>query len=368
MVHLMNDRIFEFIKKLKFNPKISSFDEASTKQAIILPIIQLLGWNPFDIDEVTPEYTVENKKVDYSLRLNNTNEFFIEVKRPSEDLENHQDQLLDYSFRQGVELATLTNGITWWFYLPTQKGTWRDRKFYAIDIFQQDPEDIAYKFIDLLSIDNVKNGSALKNALSIYKGKQKSKVISQTIPEAWNKIITEPDSLLIELLIEVIERLCGYKPESEKIKEFIKHNRDQFTVLPNIEIVKPDVKKTKPKNDIEPSYQISQNEKISQDDLIPYIVMALYNFGGSATKSQVEDELYKIFKEQFSNNWYKGTVSHGVERWRHNIAWAKDRARQHHNLIKPATESGRGIWELTSKGKEYYHKIKGKLDKLSKGS
>lgn len=368
MVHRMNERISEFIDKLKSNPKITTFDEASTKQAIILPIIQLLGWNPFDIDEVTPEYSVENKKVDYSLRLNNTNEFFIEVKKPSEDLENHQDQLLDYSFRQGVELATLTNGITWWFYLPTQKGTWRDRKFYAIDIFQQDSDAIAYKFIDLLSKDNVQNGSALKNALSIYKGKQKSKIISQTIPEAWNKIITEPDSLLIELLIEVVEKLCGYKPEEEKIKGFIKNNRDQLTVLPVIEIVKTDGKARKPKKKIEASYQLSRSEKISQDDLIPYIVRVLYDFGGSATKAQVEDEIYKIFKEQFRNKWYQDTVSHGVERWQHNIAWAKERAIQRHNLIKPASESGRGIWELTSKGKEYYHKIKSEIEKLSKGS
>lgn len=363
----MNEKISEFIDRLKSNPRITTFDEASTKQAIILPIIQLLGWNPFDIDEVTPEYTVENKKVDYSLRLNNTNEFFIEVKKPSEDLENHQNQLLDYSFRQGVELATLTNGITWWFYLPTQKGTWLDRKFYAIDIYQQDSEDIANKFIDLLLKDNVKSGSALKNAISIYKGKQKSKVISQTIPEAWNKIITEPDSLLIELLIEAVERLCGYKPESEKVKEFIKNNRDQLTVFPNIEIVKSVGKTSKPKKEIEPSYQISQDEKISQDDLIPYIVMVLYNFGGSATKAQVEDEIYKIFEKQFNNKWYHETVSHRVERWRHNIAWAKERAIQRHNLIKPATESGRGIWELTNKGKEYYHKIKTEIEKLSKG-
>jgi len=364
----MKERLSEFIEKLKSNPKISAFDEASTKQAIILPILQFLGWNTLDIEEVTPEYTVENKKVDYSLRLNNTNEFFIEVKKPSEDLENHQDQLLDYSFRQGVELATLTNGMTWWFYLPTQKGTWRDRKFYTIDISQQDCDDIVDKFIDLLSKDNLKNGAALKNALSIYKGKQKSKIISQTIPEAWNKIITEPDSLLVELLIEIVERLCGYKPEANKIKEFLKNNRDQLTVLPNIEIVKSDVKTTKRKKENEPSYQISQNEKISQDDLIPYIVMVLYKFGGSATKAQVEDEIYKLFEKQFNNKWYHETVSHGVERWRHNIAWAKERAVQRHNLIKPATESGRGIWELTNKGKEYYHKIKSEIEKQSKNS
>ena len=82
----MKDNLIDFIEKLKTNPKILIFDEASTKQAVILPILQLLGWNPFDVDEVAPEYTVEGKKVDYALRLNNTNEYFIEVKKPSEDM------------------------------------------------------------------------------------------------------------------------------------------------------------------------------------------------------------------------------------------------------------------------------------------
>jgi len=51
--------------------------------------------------------------------LRNENKIFLEVKRAGEDLNNekHEDQLLEYSFRQGVELAVLTNGMTWWLYL-----------------------------------------------------------------------------------------------------------------------------------------------------------------------------------------------------------------------------------------------------------
>lgn len=360
----MKDNLIDFIEKLKTNPKILVFDEASTKQAVILPILQLLGWNPFDVDEVAPEYTVEGKKVDYALRSNNTNEYFIEVKKPSEDIDKHQDQLLNYSFRQGVELAILTNGITWWFYLPTQKGTWRDRKFYTIDIKQQDSEDISEKFIDLLSKNNVLNRTAIKNALSIYKSKQKNKIINQTIPEAWNKIISEPDPLLVEIVIEAVEKICGYKPENEKVEEFIKTNRDRFIVLPSIEIKKPGGEKSETKKEITTTPIISKHEKITQDDLIPYIILVLYKLGGKATKAQVENEIYNIFQKQFKNDWYHEKVSHGVERWRHNIAWAKERAIQRHGLIKPATESGRGIWELTNKGKEYYHQIKSEIEKV----
>lgn len=228
----MLEQLIAFIESLKVNPKVSSFDEASTKQAIILPILHLLGWNTYNIEEVTPEFSVENRRVDYSLRLNNSNEFFIEVKKTGEDLENYQEQLLDYSFRQGVELATLTNGITWWFYLPTKKGDWKARKFYTIDIIQQELDDVASKFVDLISKDNVQSGKAVKHAESIYEGRVRKEKIENTLPGAWNKIITEPDTLLIDLIAETTEKLCGFKPDTEEVKRFLGPHEAKFLISP----------------------------------------------------------------------------------------------------------------------------------------
>jgi hypothetical protein len=228
----MFERLSKFIVKLKSNSKVTTFDEARTKQAIILPLLQFLDWDTADIDEVTPEYSVENKRVDYSLRLNNTNEFFIEVKKTGEELEKYQEQLLDYSFRQGVELATLTNGITWWFYLPTKKGNWRDRKFYTIDILQQDLDDVVSKFIDLLSKHSVQTGKAVKHAESIYEGRKKKKVVEETLPEAWNKIISEPDAMLVDLIADVTERLCGFKPDRNDVKQFLAFHEAHFLISP----------------------------------------------------------------------------------------------------------------------------------------
>jgi hypothetical protein len=102
------------VESLKNDRRIVSFDEAATKQAIVLRILSMLGWDTFNVDEVTPEYSISGKKVDYSLRVNNANKTFIEVKKTSEDLENYhnQEQLLGYSFQEGVKLAVLTNGIS----------------------------------------------------------------------------------------------------------------------------------------------------------------------------------------------------------------------------------------------------------------
>jgi hypothetical protein len=221
----MVGELITFLENLKLNPKISSFDEASTKYSIILPILQLLGWDIFNNDEVTPEFPVEGGRVDFSLRLKHSNEVFIEVKRIGIDLNDYEKQLLDYSFKHGVELASLTNGITWQFYLPTRKGDWKTRRFYTIDIVEQESNDVASKFVDLLSKNNLQSGKAMQHAESIYKGRQRKQAIGNNLPEAWNKIITEPDTSLINLIAETTEKLCGFKPVNEEVKMFLKNHK-----------------------------------------------------------------------------------------------------------------------------------------------
>jgi len=217
----MKEKLLELIKKIQLDKRLVSFDEAATKQAVVLRILSFLGWDTFNIDEVHPEYSVGGKKVDYSLRYNGYNKVFIEVKKVAEDLEKHQEQLLNYSFQEGAKLAILTNGITWWFYLPLHEGSWEQRKFYTIEIYDQKLEDITQKFIDFLSKENVISEAAIKNGEYIYKSKQTTTLIKDTLPKAWDKLIREPDESLIELLAETTEKLCGHKPDNNTVNDFL---------------------------------------------------------------------------------------------------------------------------------------------------
>ncbi len=220
----MNEELAILINNFKRDKRIFSFDEAATKQAVIMRILSCLGWDPFNIDEIYPEYSVGNKRVDYALRYNDKNKVFIEVKKIGEDLEKHQEQLLKYSFEEGVKLAILTNGISWWFYLPLYEGNWEQRKFYTIELYDQKTEDIVEKFEEFLSKENVASDKAIENAEKIYRSIQKRYLIKDTLPKAWEKIMTEPDELLVELLAYTVERLCGYKPDYEIVRKFLMEN------------------------------------------------------------------------------------------------------------------------------------------------
>jgi len=148
---ILSIKLQDLIDSLKGDNRLSTFDEASTKQVVILRILDALEWDIFNIDEVCPEYSVGGKRVDYALRYDKKNKVFIEVKKVSEDLEKHQEQLLNYSFHEGVNLAILTNGISWWFYMPLKAGSWEQRKFYSIDIYDQKTDVIVTKFEEFLS-------------------------------------------------------------------------------------------------------------------------------------------------------------------------------------------------------------------------
>jgi len=126
-------------------------------------------------------------------------------------LETHQEQLLNYSFREGVKLSILTNGFTWWFYLPLNEGSWEERRFFTADFFEQDPKAISERFVELLSKEHIASGVAIRNAENLYKSRQKKNILKEAIPRAWHKIINEPDDLFVELLIEKKVTAIGFE-------------------------------------------------------------------------------------------------------------------------------------------------------------
>ncbi len=337
---MRSNDIQDFIRRLKSNPKVASFDEAATRQAIVLPLLQLLGWDTTNIDEVTPEYSVHGRRVDLALQTNHRSSYFIELKKAGIDLSDRdEEQLLEYSFRQGVDLALLTNGITWLFYLPTEKGDWTERKFYAIDITRQNLIDATEKFIDFLSKEKVASGEAIQNARAIHRGKTKRRAIKKALPEAWNTIITEPDSLLVELIAEVTERICGYRPDDDDVKAFIIRTS---TIQPR---PTPDEDIKTPKRKRRTSVVRGSQSPITQTELKPIILEVLRHLGGRATKQAVHDEIYRRYSDTFNTQYYQDRVESGHVRWVHFIDWARNKLREE-GKIKPPEESGRGIWEL----------------------
>lgn len=155
-----------------------NFDEAATKQYIIIPILRSLDWHDSNLHtlEVYPEKVVnkdKNERVDYALQQGETSLVFIECKRWGDRIEKFQDQICRYAFQVGVEIAVITNGKIWDFYLPGQTSTvdrrvipWADRNFCTIDL--EVKNEAVSDFQKYLSKSNVEQGTAKVNAQEAF--------------------------------------------------------------------------------------------------------------------------------------------------------------------------------------------------------
>jgi hypothetical protein len=225
----MKKEIETFIKDLKSNKKLDTFDEASTKQAVVLRLFSFLGWDIFNVDEVYPDYSVNSYSVTYALRIKNANKIFIEVKRVQEKLDNYQKSLLSFASSENVDISILTNGVLWWFYLPKSAGNSQEKWFYSVDLLKQKEDAFVPHLIDLLSKNKVVKGQALKSAKTLNQNKNQ-KIASNVIPEAWNKIISQPNMIFVELLRESTEKICGCRVEAKMVERFLEKHLDKLLV------------------------------------------------------------------------------------------------------------------------------------------
>ena len=218
----MLNEIHKFLKTIKIEDLVN-IDEATLKQTVILRLFSLLGWDIFNSKEVIPEFSIGGKKVDYALCDEGKPKVFIEVKRSGEDLSNHQEQLLTYSFRQGIKLSVLTNGTTWWFYLPLQEASWEERKFDSLDISREDITKFSEKIYNYLNKDDVTSNKAVEVASHTYRELRKKRILDDAFPRAWSLVVNEKNADFIEILNKKIEEISGYGASRENIEVYIQN-------------------------------------------------------------------------------------------------------------------------------------------------
>lgn len=197
--------------------------EAAVSQGILLPILNELGWPVFNTSVVIPEYSVESRRVDYALcHPENRPAVFVEVKKVGLS-ESADRQLFEYAFHVGVPMAILTDGQEWSFYLPGEQGRYDERRVYKIDLLARGTDEASERLTRYLSYERTCSGEALRAARSDYQNVARDREINTTLPKAWSTLLEEQDSLLLELLAEKVEDICGYKPDLDTCGQFLEN-------------------------------------------------------------------------------------------------------------------------------------------------
>ncbi len=117
----------DFIDQLRqFSKRVEALKgnlqtEEATKTALIMPFFAMLGYDVFNPQEFTPEFTADvgikkGEKVDYAIMRDGEPVILIECKSISENLEKHDSQLFRYFGTSSAKFAILTNGQFYRFY------------------------------------------------------------------------------------------------------------------------------------------------------------------------------------------------------------------------------------------------------------
>ncbi|MEN5064090.1 type I restriction endonuclease [Achromobacter aegrifaciens] len=120
--------------------------EEATKNAFVMPFIHnILGYDVFDPNEVTPEFiadvgTKKGEKVDYAILQNSQIQILIECKKFGDPLNiNHASQLFRYFHVTTARVSILTNGQVYQFYTDLDAPNKMDQKpFLELDLVDID--------------------------------------------------------------------------------------------------------------------------------------------------------------------------------------------------------------------------------------
>jgi predicted transport protein len=144
----------------------TALKETPTRTIFIDPLLEALGWNVRDPDQVELEYTtIDGKSVDYALKINRKPVLFLEAKALTDSLDDVKalTQTVSYAANNGVEWCVLTNGIRYKVYRSSEKAAAPDKLLFeaSLDPKEVDPLTVeqAAALLARLSRDSLERGA-----------------------------------------------------------------------------------------------------------------------------------------------------------------------------------------------------------------
>ena len=222
------------ITDLKQGIAAGSFrSEAEISRGVVSRILHELAWPVFDVHVVTPEFRIGTRKADYALcHPPGKPSVLLEVKDLGKADGKGEKQLFEYCFHQGVPIAVLTDGRSWSFFFPAGQGSYQDRRFALVDLVGDDPADSAKTLSDYLLAHDVQSGEARNRAQRDYEAARQKKEAASKYVSVWRKLLSGPESLLLDLFREEVEQVTGVRPDRAGAAEFIRTQAPIAAELP----------------------------------------------------------------------------------------------------------------------------------------
>ncbi|MDD3004537.1 type I restriction endonuclease [Flavobacterium sp.] len=193
--------------------------EEATKNAFVMPFIQILGYDIFNPTEVIPEFicdigTKKGEKIDYVIKKDGEPILIIECKHWKEKVDAHNSQLHRYYHVSKSRFGVLTNGHVYNFYADLEKPNIMDEKpFFSLDL--SNLKDSSIKILEKFS----KNGYNLEGILDSAESLKYIKAIRNE----FEKELSDPSDEIVKILVNrffdkpiTATRLASFKQYTKK--------------------------------------------------------------------------------------------------------------------------------------------------------
>ena len=171
--------------------------EEATKNAFVMPFIQILGYDIFNPTEVIPEHicdigTKKGEKIDYVIKKDNEPILIIECKHWNQSPDAHNSQLHRYYHVSKARFGVLTNGHIYNFYADLERPNIMDEKpFFTLDL--SNLKDSSLKILTNFT----KQGYNLESILDSAEALKYIKAIRNE----FEKELNEPSDEVVKLLV-----------------------------------------------------------------------------------------------------------------------------------------------------------------------
>ena len=223
------------IAKIKGQAEVlSDREERAVELTVIVPILRDMGWNTDDPSEIYPQKPLLGAsrgdgegKVDYALQIGGKSRVLIEVKRWSLGLnEEHEKQLSAYCREGKPNLAILTNGRQWRFYLPpvnrkSVRQTPGVREFLAFEITGGHAELEGYfaRFLAREKFVGQALNKTLADARALHQEITNKTKVMKALTDYWNQLSVDRRHLIT--LLGRIAEWHDIQANDELIEEFL---------------------------------------------------------------------------------------------------------------------------------------------------
>ena len=262
--------------------------EEATKNAIIMPFIQALGYDIFDPTEVVPEMVADvgvkkGEKVDYAIMKEGQPILLVECKHHLENLDLHNSQLYRYFSVTKARFALLTNGITYRFYTDLVEPNKMDEKAF-LEINLLDLKEGAISELKKFH----KTSFNLENILSSASELKYSKEIKNIIALEFNN----PTEDFVKYFLSKVYDGRATSKIVEQFSEIVKKSLNQFISDMISDRLKSALEKEEMSQSEENNIPASEDDETTEEELEGfYIVKTILREKIKANRIQYKDTI-----------------------------------------------------------------------------